>query len=148
MDAEDGLIWVYAVGDDGVMAFTDFGIETLMELVRAHKESPKTCSQSTSIGNVRFGFRPWGTSNICQTPQGVVRKSEMGLREPMFDAGTIGGGSGFLAFLKSQGDNSSRLFPLVRGPKHPTPITMASIAAAIIAKTPVVPNAARRSATQ
>jgi hypothetical protein len=24
MDAEDGLIWVYGVGDDGVMAFTDF----------------------------------------------------------------------------------------------------------------------------
>jgi hypothetical protein len=31
MDAEDGLIWIYGVGEDGVMAFTDFGIETLME---------------------------------------------------------------------------------------------------------------------
>jgi hypothetical protein len=41
MDAEDGLIWVYGVGDDGVMAFTDFGIETLMELIRIHKENPK-----------------------------------------------------------------------------------------------------------
>lgn len=29
MDQEDGLIWVYGPGDDGVMAFTDFGIETL-----------------------------------------------------------------------------------------------------------------------
>jgi hypothetical protein len=28
MDTEDGLIWVYGVGEDGVMAFTDFGIET------------------------------------------------------------------------------------------------------------------------
>lgn len=28
MDAEDGLIWVYGAGDDGVMAFTGFGIET------------------------------------------------------------------------------------------------------------------------
>jgi hypothetical protein len=27
MDQEDGLIWVYSPGDDGVMAFTDFGIE-------------------------------------------------------------------------------------------------------------------------
>jgi hypothetical protein len=41
MDAEDGLIWVYGVGDNGVMAFTDFGIETLMELIRIHKETPK-----------------------------------------------------------------------------------------------------------
>ena len=41
MDAEDGLIWVYGVGEDGVMAFTDFGIETLMELIRIHKEIPK-----------------------------------------------------------------------------------------------------------
>lgn len=41
MDAEDGLIWVYGVGDDGVMAFTDFGIETLMELIRMHKEDPE-----------------------------------------------------------------------------------------------------------
>jgi hypothetical protein len=28
MDQEDGLIWVYGPGDEGVMAFTDFGIET------------------------------------------------------------------------------------------------------------------------
>ncbi len=41
MDAEDGPIWVYGVGDDGAMAFTDFGIETLMELIRIHKENPK-----------------------------------------------------------------------------------------------------------
>jgi hypothetical protein len=45
MDAEDGLIWVYGVGEDGVMAFTDFGIETLMELIRMHKESPKLLSR-------------------------------------------------------------------------------------------------------
>jgi hypothetical protein len=41
MDAEDGLIWVYGVGEDGVMAFSDFGIETLMELIKIHKEDPK-----------------------------------------------------------------------------------------------------------
>ena len=41
MDAEDGLIWVYGVGDEGVMAFTDFGVETLMELIKIHKEDPK-----------------------------------------------------------------------------------------------------------
>jgi hypothetical protein len=39
MDAEDGVIWVYGVGEDGVMAFTDFGIENLIELIKLHKEN-------------------------------------------------------------------------------------------------------------
>jgi len=39
MDTEDGVIWVYGVGDDGVLAFTDFGIEILVELIEIHKES-------------------------------------------------------------------------------------------------------------
>jgi len=41
MDPEDGLIWVNGVGDDGVMAFTDFGIENLIELVRFYKQNPR-----------------------------------------------------------------------------------------------------------
>jgi hypothetical protein len=41
MDVEDGLIWVYGVGEDAVMALTDFGIETLMELIRMYKENPE-----------------------------------------------------------------------------------------------------------
>lgn len=41
MEIEDGLIWVYGIGEDGVMAFTDFGIETLMELVRMQREDAK-----------------------------------------------------------------------------------------------------------
>jgi hypothetical protein len=41
MDAEDGLIWVHGVGEHGVMAFTDFGIETLIELVRLHIQNPR-----------------------------------------------------------------------------------------------------------
>ena len=40
MDAEDGLICVYGIGEDGVMAFTDFGIETLTELIKIHKDNP------------------------------------------------------------------------------------------------------------
>jgi hypothetical protein len=41
MDTEDGVIWVYGIGDDQVMAFTDFGIENLTELIRMHKEDPE-----------------------------------------------------------------------------------------------------------
>ena len=40
MDVEDGVIWVYAVGEDGVMAFTDFGIENLIDLIKIHKADP------------------------------------------------------------------------------------------------------------
>ena len=39
MDIEDGVIWVYGVGDDGVLAFTDFGVENLVELIKIHKET-------------------------------------------------------------------------------------------------------------
>ena len=40
MDPEDGLIWVFGLGDDGIMAFTDFGIENLTELIKMHNEDP------------------------------------------------------------------------------------------------------------
>lgn len=29
MDVEDGVIWAYGVGEERVMAFTDFGIDVL-----------------------------------------------------------------------------------------------------------------------
>ena len=28
MDTEDGVIWIHGLGEDAVMAFTDFGIES------------------------------------------------------------------------------------------------------------------------
>lgn len=40
MEPEDGLIWVHGMGDDEVMAFTDFGIATLIELIKMHKDDP------------------------------------------------------------------------------------------------------------
>ena len=40
MEIEDGVIWVYGVGEDGVMAFTDFGIENLIDLIKMYKEDP------------------------------------------------------------------------------------------------------------
>jgi hypothetical protein len=32
------VIWVYGVGEDGVLAFTDFGIENLIELIKMYKD--------------------------------------------------------------------------------------------------------------
>jgi hypothetical protein len=36
--SRDGVIWVYGVGEDGVMAFTDFGIENLVDLIKMRKD--------------------------------------------------------------------------------------------------------------
>ena len=38
MDTEDGQLWVVGVGEDGVMAFTDDGIENLKNLIAIHKD--------------------------------------------------------------------------------------------------------------
>ena len=38
MDIEDGVISVYGFGEDGVMAFTDFGIENLVDLIKMRKD--------------------------------------------------------------------------------------------------------------
>ena len=38
MEPEDGVIWVQGLGDEGVMAFTDFGVESLVELIKIHRE--------------------------------------------------------------------------------------------------------------
>ena len=50
MDQEDGLIWVYGPGDadeNSVMAFTDFGIETLTGLIEIYKADPDLLKRSS-----------------------------------------------------------------------------------------------------
>ena len=41
MEIEDGAIWVYGVGEDGVQAFTDFGNDRLIELIQMYRENPE-----------------------------------------------------------------------------------------------------------
>ena len=40
MDTEDGVIWIRGLGEDAVMAFTDFEIENLIELIKINKDDP------------------------------------------------------------------------------------------------------------
>jgi hypothetical protein len=49
MDQEDGLSWVHGPGEDSVMAFTDFGIETLTGLIEIHKANPDLLKPSTDL---------------------------------------------------------------------------------------------------
>ena len=47
MEIEDGVIQVYGAGEDRVLAFTDFGIETLAGLIEIHKADPHLLKRST-----------------------------------------------------------------------------------------------------
>jgi hypothetical protein len=38
MEPEDGLIWVRGLGEESVMAFTDHGVDSLVELIKIHRE--------------------------------------------------------------------------------------------------------------
>jgi hypothetical protein len=40
MEPEDGLIWVLGLGDESLMAFTDDGVDSLVELIKIHREMP------------------------------------------------------------------------------------------------------------
>ena len=40
MEPEDGLIWVLSFDDESVVAFTEYGVESLVELIQIHREMP------------------------------------------------------------------------------------------------------------
>ena len=40
MEIEDRVMWVYGVGEYGILAFTDFGIENLIEFIKMNKDDP------------------------------------------------------------------------------------------------------------
>ena len=46
MDTEDGCIWIYGIGDDEVLAFTDDGVDNLRELARMHPDCPQLAKVS------------------------------------------------------------------------------------------------------
>ena len=39
MEPEDGLIWVLSLGEESVMAVTDDGVDSLVELIKIHRET-------------------------------------------------------------------------------------------------------------
>jgi hypothetical protein len=62
MDQEDGLIWVYGPGDageNGVMAFTDFGIETLTGLIEIYKADPHLLKRSSDPSDLPAAYPAW-----------------------------------------------------------------------------------------
>jgi hypothetical protein len=49
MDQEDGRLWVVGVGENGVMAFTDDGIDVLKDLITIHKDDPSIIEKRRAI---------------------------------------------------------------------------------------------------
>src|SRR6202789_4723026 len=49
MDTEDGQLWVVGVGEDGVMAFTDDGIDNLKNLIHIHKADPSIIEERRQV---------------------------------------------------------------------------------------------------
>ena len=56
MEIEDGVIWVYGVEEDGILAFTDFGIENLIGSSICTNTIPR-CSRVISHKYQRAGRR-------------------------------------------------------------------------------------------
>lgn len=52
MEPEDGVIHVYGTDDDGIAAFTDFGIENLRELLQIHRQNASP-NQATLVNPQR-----------------------------------------------------------------------------------------------
>jgi hypothetical protein len=52
------------VGEDGIMAFTDFGIENLIELIRFYKEN-SNCSGVEISNALRLGGRRMDIEKDC-----------------------------------------------------------------------------------
>jgi hypothetical protein len=59
IEIEDRVIWVYGVDEDGIMTFTDFGIENLIELIKLYKEDPQAgqALNSAKLINLRAHSR-------------------------------------------------------------------------------------------
>ena len=54
MEPEDGVIWIYGLDDESVMAFTDFGVDSLLELIKIHRETtPRHRARSLDLSRER-----------------------------------------------------------------------------------------------
>lgn len=74
MEIEGGAIWLFGVGADSVQAFTDFGIERLIELIRilpfrsALCPTCMECSVSSRAG-IASSPLPINTDRACPRPR-------------------------------------------------------------------------------
>jgi len=71
--SEDGVIWVYGVGDDGVMAFTDFGIENLIDLIKLYKDDRRYSSAGTATNSHPAAYAGW----ILRKPQDTAPSTDL-----------------------------------------------------------------------
>ena len=47
MDPEDGRLIVFGLGEEAITAFTDFGVDNLVEIIEIYKADPKLLPRPT-----------------------------------------------------------------------------------------------------
>ena len=77
MEIEDGVIWVYGI-KEGVLAFTDFGIESLIELVKMWRRSYAAQALRSAI-----------MTNMRPTPHAKVKLPDRRVTAPDTHAGAV-----------------------------------------------------------
>jgi opacity protein-like surface antigen len=68
LEPEDGCLWVYGVGDEQTIAFTDRGLESLQEIIAEHKRSSLPAARSEGLRCIQPGTSTAGA--ISQTRTG------------------------------------------------------------------------------
>lgn len=48
MDPEEGCLWVFSIGEHGVPAFTEYGIECLKQIIIEERTNPRRPGSSES----------------------------------------------------------------------------------------------------
>ena len=92
MEIEDGVIWVYGVGEDGVLAFTDFGIESLLDLIKIHTDDQHYLGAGIRSDCPPCGLRRMLTSFRLGTGYtGKKNEIEPGSANPPPDSSVISG---------------------------------------------------------
>ena len=95
MEPEDGVIWVQGLDDESIMAFTDFGVESLVDLIKIRRETirreersnqPRAPAPAAHAGRLRFifpddseGWRlPSSRVNVTRCPKATALNSAGG----------------------------------------------------------------------
>ena len=66
-DIEDGVIWVHEIGDDGVLAFTCFGVRNVVELIKIHEETKSLPKRDAAAPAAYDGcLRRCGASSVIK----------------------------------------------------------------------------------